>query len=165
EAVRQRSGIAPTQYRLEQERHTRSMKSAPISPLMNKVAGYIAAAPGRKLPAKVQEKTKHHLLDTLAAIVSGSRLPPGAKAIEYIETQGGTPEALVLGSRILTTTVNAALANGMCAHADETDDSHAPSLTHPGCGVVPAALAMAERNRRSGEELLRAVALGYDICA
>ena len=132
---------------------------------MNKVAGYIAAAPGRKLPAKVQEKTKHHLLDTLAAIVSGSRLLPGEKAIEYIETQGGTPEALVLGTRILTTAVNAALANGMCAHADETDDSHAPSLTHPGCGVVPAALAMAERNRRSGEELLRAVALGYDICA
>ena len=31
------------------------------------------------------------------------------------------------------------------AHADETDDSHAPSLTHPGCGIVPAALAMAER--------------------
>jgi 2-methylcitrate dehydratase PrpD len=55
------------------------------------------------------------------------------------------------------------LANGMLAHADETDDSHAPSLTHPGCGVVPAALAMAERGRRSGATLLRAVALGYDI--
>src|SRR6185295_5255820 len=49
------------------------------------------------------------------------------------------------------------------AHADETDDSHAPSLTHPGCGVVPAALAMAERERRGGMALLRAVALGYDI--
>jgi 2-methylcitrate dehydratase PrpD len=141
------------------------MKSPAISPLMNKVAGYIAAATGRALPAKVQEKTKHHLLDTLAAIVSGSRLHPGKQAIAYIESQGGTPEALVLGSRIVSSAVNAALANGMSAHADETDDSHAASLTHPGCGVVPAALAMAERNRRSGQELLRAVALGYDICA
>ena len=132
---------------------------------MNKVAGYIAAAPRRALPSKVQERTKHHLLDTLAAIVSGSRLLPGQKAIEYVESQGGTPEALVLGSRILTSATNAALANGMCAHADETDDSHAASLTHPGCGVVPAALAMAERNRRSGQALLRAVALGYDLCA
>jgi 2-methylcitrate dehydratase PrpD len=132
---------------------------------MNKVAGYIAAATSRALPAKVQEKTKHHLLDTLAAIVSGSRLHPGQQAIAYIESQGGTPEALVLGSRIVSSAVNAALANGMSAHADETDDSHAASLTHPGCGVVPAALAMAERNRRSGQELLRAVALGYDICA
>jgi 2-methylcitrate dehydratase PrpD len=51
----------------------------------------------------------------------------------------------------------------MLAHADETDDSHAPSLTHPGCGIVPAALAMAEREASSGEALLRAVALGYDV--
>jgi 2-methylcitrate dehydratase PrpD len=51
----------------------------------------------------------------------------------------------------------------MLAHADETDDSHAPSLTHPGCGIVPAALAMAERERRNGTALLRAVALGYDV--
>jgi len=51
----------------------------------------------------------------------------------------------------------------MLGHADETDDSHAPSLTHPGCGVVPAALAVGERERRSGRELIRAVALGYDI--
>jgi 2-methylcitrate dehydratase PrpD len=63
----------------------------------------------------------------------------------------------------VTTAVNAALANGMLAHADETDDSHAPSLTHPGCGIVPAALAMAERERRNGAELIRAVAVGYDI--
>ena len=43
----------------------------------------------------------------------------------------------------------------MLAHADETDDSHAPSLTHPGCGIVPAALAMAERERRNGAAFLR----------
>ena len=132
---------------------------------MRKVAAYIAGAAKRPLPAKVQEKTKHHLLDTMAAIVSGSRLYPGKQALKYAAAQGGKPEALVLGSRIVTSAVNAALANGMCAHADETDDSHARSLTHPGCGVVPAALAIGERQRRSGTELLRAVALGYDICA
>ena len=69
----------------------------------------------------------------------------------------------MIGSRIVTSAGNAALANGMLAHADETDDSHAPSLTHPGCGIVPAALAMAERERRNGTALLRAVTLGYDI--
>jgi 2-methylcitrate dehydratase PrpD len=71
----------------------------------------------------------------------------------------------VIGSNIITTAVNAALANGMLAHADETDDSHAPSLTHPGCGIISAALAMAERERRGGTALLRAVALGYDVSA
>ena len=135
----------------------------PISEVMRQLSAYIAAALKRPLPARVVEKTKHHFLDTLAAMVSGSRLAPGMKAIAYVKTLGGVKEAGVVGSKILTSAVNAALANGMLAHADETDDSHAPSLTHPGCGIVPAALAMAERERQSGVALLRAVALGYDI--
>ena len=98
-------------------------------------------------------------------MVSGSRLLPGRKGISFVKKLGGTREACVIGSRIVTSAVNAALANGMSAHADETDDSHAPSLTHPGCGIVPAALAVAERERGSGEALLRSVALGYDVCA
>src|SRR2546430_15969040 len=69
-----------------------------------------------------------------------------------------------MGRNTIPPAVNAALANGMLAHADETDDSHAASLTHPGCGVVPAALAMAEREQRGGGPFLRAVALGYDVC-
>jgi 2-methylcitrate dehydratase PrpD len=127
------------------------------------LARYISQASRRSLPEPVIEKTKHHVLDTLAAMVSGSRLLPGRKAISYVKTRGGTKEACVAGSGFLTTAENAALANGMLAHADETDDSHAPSLTHPGCGIVPAALAMAEREGQSGTALLRAVALGYDI--
>jgi 2-methylcitrate dehydratase PrpD len=96
-------------------------------------------------------------------MVSGSRLKPGKKAIAYVKILGGAKEATVIGSGVVTNAANAALANGMLAHADETDDSHAPSLTHPGCGIVPAALAMAERERQSGTTFLRAVALGYDV--
>jgi len=139
------------------------MNRQSLSPLMSELSAYIAQSPRKPLPAAVLEKTKHHVLDTLAAMVSGSRLLPGRKAISYVKSLGGAKEACVVGSRIVTNAVNAALANGMCAHADETDDSHAASLTHPGCGVVPAALAMAERERRGGAALLRAVALGYDV--
>jgi 2-methylcitrate dehydratase PrpD len=55
------------------------------------------------------------------------------------------------------------MANGFMGHADETDDSHAPSITHPGSAIVPAALAMAERENSTGEAFLRAVVLGYDV--
>src|SRR3954463_6521499 len=134
-----------------------------ISPVMHELATYVSRAGKKPLPKPIAEKTKHHVLDTLAAMVSGSRLPPGEKAISFIKTQGGTAEATVIGSRIVTSAINAAHANGMLAHADETDDSHAPSLTHPGCGIVSASLAMAERNKSDGESLLRAVALGYDV--
>ncbi len=134
-----------------------------ISPVMGRLSAYIASAIGQPLSAPVVEKTKHHVLDTLAAMISGSRLSPGKHALGYVKSLGGAKEACVIGSKIITSAVNAALANGMLAHADETDDSHAPSLTHPGCGIVPAALAMAERGRRSGMAMLRAVALGYDV--
>jgi 2-methylcitrate dehydratase PrpD len=130
---------------------------------MRRLSAYIGSALRRPLPPAIVEKTKHHVLDTIAAMVTGSRLLPGRKAISYIETLGGVKEAGVIGSHIVTSAINAALANGMLAHADETDDSHAPSLTHPGCGIVPAALAMAERQRQSGTALLRAGALGYDV--
>jgi 2-methylcitrate dehydratase PrpD len=85
-------------------------------------------------------------------------------AIRYVRQQGGTAEASVFTTNIRTSAVNAALANGMFAHADETDDFDPITKAHPGCAVVPAALAMAEREGRSGLELLRAVTLGYDLC-
>jgi 2-methylcitrate dehydratase PrpD len=153
--------IASTDHR-DTKMHVRQSVPA-VSPLMKKLAGYIAAAPRKALPKSVAEATRHHVLDTLAAMVSGAKLLPGRTAIAYVKTLGGNGEATVVGTRVVTNAVNAALTNGMLAHADETDDTHAASSTHPGCGIVAAALAMAERERRGGTALLRAVALGYDI--
>jgi 2-methylcitrate dehydratase PrpD len=139
--------------------------AGPISPALRKLCTYLSAAPRRALPPRVTERAKMHLLDTLAAMISGSRLLPGRKAIEFARAQGGRPEACVIGSRIVTSAVNAALANGMHGHADETDDTHYIARTHPGCAVVPAALAMAERVGAGGTALLRAMVAGYDLCA
>ena len=122
-------------------------KKAPeVSHTMQTLSTYIAGALRKTLPSEVIESAKLHLLDTLASIVSGSRLIPGRRATLYIRTLGGTREACVPGTRIVTTAVNAALANGMFAHADETDDSHAAGMFHPATRIVPAALALAERN-------------------
>jgi 2-methylcitrate dehydratase PrpD len=137
----------------------------PVSPITRGLSEHIAAALDRPLPREVAEKTRHHLLDSLAAMVSGSRLLPGRRAIAYVRGQGGSRQATVVGSRCVTTAVNAAFANGMSAHADESDDSHDGGRFHPGCAVVPAALAAAELADRDGAGLLRATALGYDIGA
>jgi 2-methylcitrate dehydratase PrpD len=140
-------------------------KDKEISPLMGEISQYISSALSHPIPTDVQQRAKYHALDTIAAMVSGSRLLPGEMAIKFARTQGGTSEAVVIGSDIVTTTINAALANGMLAHADETDDSHKGSRSHLGCGVVPAALAMAEKRNSSGADFLKSVALGYDIGA
>jgi 2-methylcitrate dehydratase PrpD len=136
-----------------------------ISAHTRELSNYIADALRRPLPANVVERAHHHILDTIASMVSGSRLSPGRAAINYVRGLGGTRQSSVPGSMVVTSTVNAALANGMLAHADETDDSHAPSRNHPGCAVVPAALAVAEATGASGEKFLRAVVLGYDVAA
>ena len=137
---------------------------AHISPEMTELSRYMAQARRKRIPAAVAAKAKQHVLDTFAAMVSGSRLLPGRQAIAYAGTLGGVREAGVAGSKIVTNAANAALANGMLAHADETDDSHVSSHTHPGCAVVPAALAGAEKTHANGTTLLRAVVLGYDVC-
>jgi len=129
-----------------------------------RLAGYMAGARDQDLAPHVAQEAKHRILDTLAAMVSGSHLQAGEMAIRFARAQGGTAEATVLTTDIRTSAVNAALANGMFAHADETDDFEPVTKAHPGSHVVPAALAMAEREGRSGAELLAAVSLGYDVC-
>jgi 2-methylcitrate dehydratase PrpD len=118
----------------------------------------------RSLAPQVAREARHRILDTLAAMVSGAQLKPGEMAIRYARAQGGVAEATIITTDIKTSAVNAALVNGMFAHADETDDFEPVTKAHPGCAVVPAALAMAEREGRSGMELLSAVTLGYDVC-
>ena len=98
-------------------------RTATVSPVMRKLSAYIARAPRLALPAQVTEKAKHHLLDKLAAMVSGAPLLLGRRAIDYVAALGGVPEACVAGTRIVTSAAHAALANGMLAHADETDDA------------------------------------------
>ncbi|MFC2021498.1 MmgE/PrpD family protein [Chloroflexota bacterium] len=132
--------------------------------ITGQLAQYMVAARERRLAQDVTQDARHRILDSLAAMVSGAHLKPGEMAIKYARAQGGVAEASVVTTDIRITAVNAALANAMFAHADETDDFHPATKAHPGCSVVPAALAMAEREGCSGTELLNAVTLGYDLC-
>jgi 2-methylcitrate dehydratase PrpD len=132
-------------------------------PITDTVAAHIAGVLSKPLPGDVADKAKLHLLDTLAAIVSGARLAGGQAGTRMAMRLGGPAESLAIGAGTLVGAPQAALANAMAAHADETDDSHSAGRFHPGCAIVPAALALAEAGGRSGLDLLRAVTLGYDI--
>jgi 2-methylcitrate dehydratase PrpD len=130
---------------------------------MEKLSAYMAEARNRALPDNALQDTKHHILDTIAAMVSGSELPPGRMAIDFARTYGGQKIATVVASQILCGPIEAAFANGELAHSDETDDDFTTGGAHPGCAIVPAALASGEQFGVSGTHFLRAVALGYDI--
>jgi MmgE/PrpD N-terminal domain len=132
-------------------------------PVMSALSAYMSAAGTRELPAQTAEQAKYHLLDTLASMISGSELPPGQAALRYSRERGEKGTATIVGSALTAAPIDAALANGVMAHSDETDDSHNDSHSHPGCSVVPAALAAGEEFGIDGARLLRAVTLGYDI--
>ena len=103
---------------------------------MAALSEYMGAARSRDVPAEVAEHAKHHILDTLAAMISGSELPPGKAAQRYIRDSATKGEATIAAIALTASPIDAALANGVMAHADETDDSHNASRSHPGCSVV-----------------------------
>ena len=138
-------------------------KAGATSDITGAIARYAANALAKPLPDVVVERARLHLLDTVASMISGTRLPAGLAALRYIDPSPGGP-VCVPGTTLLLPTLDAVLISAMAAHADETDDTHAASLTHPGSVVVPAALAVAQMVQANGTDMLRAVALGYDIC-
>jgi 2-methylcitrate dehydratase PrpD len=130
---------------------------------MTKLSTYMADAANKKLPDPVVERTKQAILDTFGAMISGSELPPGKFALNFAKLNPGERSITIPASNLLCGPIEAALVNGLLAHSDETDDTHPGSLSHPGCAVLPSALAAGEKFGASGERFLRAVALGYDI--
>ena len=150
-AVPQQGGIKPTY-------------PEPISDVMQRLSTYMSEARDKELPEQALEQTKWHVLDTLAAIVSGTELPGGRDAVAFARAYGGKEIATVIGDTVACGPLEAALANGVCAHADETDDSW-PGGWHPGCSIIPATLATGEQFGIGGAHYLRAVALGYDLGA
>jgi 2-methylcitrate dehydratase PrpD len=144
-------------------RQDQPVPSPQISPTMDSLSGYMSEAAARSLPEEVVEKAKHHVLDTFAAMISGSGLRPGRAALQFARAYGGREVATVVASNIACGPIEAAFANGVLAHSDETDDSHGPSRSHPGVSVIPATLAAGEQFGISGAHFLRAVTLGYDV--
>ncbi len=134
-----------------------------ISPVMKRLSSYMTEAGTGPLPQEALEKTKQHILDTFAAMVSGADLAPGRFAINFARAHSAVKTATVAASDVVCGAIEAAFANAMLSHSDETDDSHAPSESHPGASIVPSALAAGEQFNIDGPRFLRAVALGYDV--
>jgi len=114
------------------------------------------------VPAVVKERAKKVVFDEIASAHFGRRSPAGALAARYAASFPSTREARIFGTDLFATAPYAALANGTAGHGEEVDGAHVIG-GHPGASIVHAAVAMAERQRVSGAELINAVVLGYDV--
>lgn len=102
------------------------------------------------------------VMDWLACAVAGTASKPGRMLIGEGESRGDGP-CSVLGLTAGRDAEVAALVNGGLSHIVEMDDLERESVVHPGCVVIPAALAVAEESRATGREFLAAVILGYEV--
>ena len=118
-----------------------------------------------QLPAAVVEQARAILLDTLGAMLAATapRYSAGAILRRYTLALGGTPESTLIGSGDRTSCVNAALYNGTLGYYSDIESHHPGAIMHAAAIVVPTALAIAEREGRSGADLLTAVVLGIDV--
>jgi 2-methylcitrate dehydratase PrpD len=127
-----------------------------------RLASFIANARYEDIPSPAIDMAKLCLLDVIGCALYGSTRPLGRIMIGVVEELGGTPVAQVLGSRIRTNAVNAAMANGTMGHSEDFDDmgnGHQASL------LMPVVLAVGEEQRAAGRQVLAAYAVGFDVTA
>jgi hypothetical protein len=65
------------------------MRAQQVGDVMAALSSYMVEARQRALPATVVELAKHHILDTIAAMISGSQLAPGRAALRLAAAQDG----------------------------------------------------------------------------
>lgn len=126
------------------------------------LAGYISKRKFEDLSEEEVRVAKHCLLDYLGVAIAGKDEPLVCILKEQILEEGGLPQASLLGEERKVTTSQAALINGSAAHAHDYDDVHLSMSGHPTVPVAPAVLALAEKEAKSGQDLIRAFVTGLD---
>ena len=129
--------------------------------MTRELAAFLAAARWSDLPPGIVEDARRSVLDWLGSALAGALEPPARMAQDVAAGFGRSIESTVF-SEARASAVAAAFANGVASHILELDDVHKGSTLHPAAPIIPAALAVAEREHADGRAFLLAVVLGYD---
>jgi len=131
--------------------------------VIEQLATYASGETFAKLPEATVRAARRAILDTLGVMLAGTREDTAGRARALIEHRRGNDEATVAGTALRASMEDAALVNGVAAHALDYDDVQASLSGHPSVPVLPAALAIAERGQASGAALLTAFVVGVEI--
>ena len=133
----------------------------PAESVTRQLAEALAAATFADLPPHAIMDTRRSVLDWLGSALAGAVEPPARMVQSVVATLGRSDDATVFaGGR--SSAAGAALANGVASHILELDDIHKGSTVHAAAPIIPAALAVAEREHADGQRFLLAVAVGYE---
>ena len=115
-----------------------------------------------RISTRARIVAKHALLDWLGVTLAGAQEPLVAVLISQAQAEGLGTQATLLGLSAKGSVSQAALINGTAGHALDYDDVHPVVGGHPTVPVAPVALAFAERDSRSGADLLTALIAGVE---
>ncbi|MGB4367502.1 MAG: MmgE/PrpD family protein [Acetomicrobium sp.] len=128
------------------------------------LADFIHDATYENLPKEVIHQAKRCLMDTCGAIIAGSfHSKSGKVAQSYAKTLEEPQTATIIGTTLMRSPQTAAFANGIAAHALELDDGSRHATYHPGSSIVPASLAICEAEGKTAQDLITAIAVGYEV--
>lgn len=117
----------------------------------------------REIPSEALTVARHCLLDWFGVTLAGSREPLAEILRSQVAASDHGSEATVFGHDGRTTALSAALVNGATSHALDFDDTHLVMMGHPSVPVIPAVLALAEREDLDGKALLTALVAGVEV--
>lgn len=140
---------------------SRVTSSSRMTTLTRDLAAFLAATRFADLPARAIDDAHRATLDWLGSAMAGSLESPAFSVQRAVASMGTSTEATVFNAP-RSSALGAALANGVASHILELDDVHKGSTLHAGAPVISAALAVAERERASGDAFLLAVVVGYE---
>src|ERR671918_147454 len=115
------------------------------------------------VPSQALTRAKEAMLDGLGCALVGSPTPSGKLITQYVRERSETPRAAVIGSGFKTSAPLAAMANATLAHALDFDDVNWRMSGHPTVPVLPAVLALGQEVHASGQEVLLAYTLGFEV--
>lgn len=136
----------------------------PKNGVTSQLCGFLAQARYEDLPASTVHAARRGLLDWFGCVFAGSTHPSVELVIDMLKDAGGRPEATVVGRKLKLGIMEAPIANGFMGHVLDFDDTHATTL-HPSSPVLSALLALCERKRISGKELMLAYVCGLEAGA
>ncbi|WP_432939266.1 MmgE/PrpD family protein [Kribbella sp. CA-253562] len=131
--------------------------------MADRIARWVSELRFDELPLEVVERTKLLILDQLGVQQLGVTLPNVQPVRRAVAAVPGPAESTTSGGG-KTSAAQAAYLNGTLGHSAEYDDAHAAAW-HTSSAVVPAALALAERDGVDGREVITAVAAGVQVMA
>lgn len=130
-----------------------------------RLAEFVASAQGEAIPAEARLRAKRAILDTVGVMLAGSGEDSARIVAAGVAQGGGRPEGSVAGHSGRAPAAEAALANGVSAHALDYDDVSVSMRGHPSAPLVPALLALGEREGSRGRDVLDAYVVGFEVQA